>query len=152
MTWKPAVYKGSTLYEFPRTVNVVNIKDSWDMREAKVPLADRNHVNGVSRNGVSITVGGLIAFDGETGSPFCAEADRWAAYEALRSALDVSDDSERFEFFVYHNPATPYYRKFKNCVCKECSLDVGDDSRTDWPYTVQIFAETPTIYTTAPGA
>lgn len=152
MKWKPAIYKGSTLYELPRPVPALTIKDGWDMREAKVPLSDRTFVNGVSKNGVTIVVGGLIAINGETGVQLCAETDRLAAYVEMRSALDVSDDTERFEFFVCHDAGTSYYKKFKSCVCKELTVDLGDESRTDWPYTLTILAEDPVLYSTAPGA
>lgn len=152
MTWKPAVYKEGTFLPLLRPVVSLAIKDSWDMRDAKVPLADRSHVNGVSKNGVTITVSGGAVIDGETNANFCTEAESLAAYLEMRSVLDVSDDSQRFEFFIYHDEDSAYCRKFKSCVCKELSVDLGDEARLDFPYSLVVFAEDPVMHTTAPGA
>lgn len=149
--WKPAVYKDSTLTELPRPVLQLAVNDSWDMRESKVPLDDGISITGVSRNGVVIAVSGELAAQPE-GTELGGELAMFDAWKSLRDVLNIDDDTEKFEFFIYHDATAGVYRKFKNCFCRSMGFDNGDNSRVPFPYSLEIVSEDPTVYTTAPGS
>ena len=146
--FKPAVYKSSVLYELPRPVPVLRVRDGWDASRFKVPLADGDALVGHSRQGVDITLEGQIG--SQSGALKLSEGDMLEGLEALRSALDVSSASEKFEFFLYHDAASGTYRKFKSCSAVQFEMDLSNQSL--FTYSLVVHAENPVLYATAPGS
>ena len=147
--WKPAIFKSSVLTILPRPVESLLIKSAWDARESKVPLKDGVTTDGQSLNQVMITVEGSCGFDENTA--YSTELLMYDRFVTIRGELDT-DDTTRFEFFVYHETTTPTYRKFKDCYCKTFDFSVGDDVHALFRYNLEVFAEDPVFYTTAPGS
>ena len=44
--FKPAVFRGSTLYELPRPVTALRIQESWEFEQLKVLLVDGDFLAG----------------------------------------------------------------------------------------------------------
>ena len=146
--FKPAVYKSSALYELPRPVPVLRVRDAWDASRFKVPLADGDALVGHSRQGVDISLEGQIG--SQSGSLKTSEGAMLEELEALRSTLDVSSASEKFEFFIYHDATSGTYRKFKLCSTVQFEMDLSNQNL--FTYSLVVHAENPVLYTTAPGA
>ena len=108
-TFKPAIYKNSVLYELPQPVLAVRVQDAWDFEQFKVPLAEGDFLTGHSQQGVGISVEGQIGE--QSGSPKALEQAMFAEIETLRTALDITSDSDKFEFFLYHDTSSSTYRK-----------------------------------------
>ena len=146
-TFKPALYDGSTLYELPRPVVAMRIKDQWDFERLKVPLSAGDSLVGHSLNGVDLAVDGQIV--SQAGALLLSEQDMFSELQSLRSALDVSATDQKYEFFLYHDAASATYRKFKKCSTLRFEYDLSD--KRLFKYSVEVHAEDPVIYTTAPG-
>jgi hypothetical protein len=146
-TFKPAIYKNSVLYELPRPVPVVRMRDAWDAGRFKVPLADGDALVGHSRQGVEISIEGQIG--SQSGTLKTSEGDILQAAELLRERLDVSSDAEKFELFLYHDTASGTYRKFKICSTVQFEIDLSNQNL--FTYSMVVHAEDPVLYTTAPG-
>ena len=147
--WKPAVYHSATgLFQLPRPVVSLAWQDAWDFEQFKVPLADGDALVGHSHNGVDIRVEGQVGQ--QAGALKLDEQDMFGAIETLRNRLDVNDESEKYEFFVYHDSASGTYRKFKSASTVRFECDLSDVHL--FTYTVLIHAEDPTMYNAAPGA
>ena len=147
-TFKPAIYKNSVLYELPQPVLAVRVQDAWDFEQFKVPLADGDFLTGHSQQGVGISVEGQIGE--QSGSPKALEQAMFAEIETLRTALDITSDSDKFEFFLYHDTSSSTYRKFKSCSTVRFDYDLSDKNL--FAYSIVIHAEDPVIYTTEPGS
>lgn len=149
--WKPAIWDGSALFQLPRPIEQLTVRNGWDVRESKVPLKDGGSSIGHSRNAVEIQVAGWHTID--EGTAKFTEETQFALYEELVGVLDVSSDaSDRYEFFLYHDSGSATYRKYKNCWTRSFSSDFGDQARVQFPYSITIVADDPVIYTTAPGS
>ena len=146
-TFKPALYDGSTLHELPRPVVAMRLKDRWDFEKLKVPLAAGDTLVGHSLDGVDLAIDGQIV--SQAGTLLLSEQDMFAELESLRSALDVSASGTKYEFFLYHDAASATYRKFKQCSTLRFEYDLSD--KRLFKYSVEVHAEDPVIYTTAPG-
>lgn len=155
-SYKPASYKGSTLYVFPRPVVQLGIDMGWDVRKGEVPLKDGMSLKGLAKRGRTITVAGVVNILGSDGTGLCTELDRLDEFELLLAAVDCSGDTEKMEFFTHYDPGEATvgdrYRKYKSCVCEKISLGIGDDDLPEFPYNLTILTEDPVRYTTAPGA
>lgn len=79
-------------------------------------------------------------------------ADDEAMFETYRDLVSFLDTTSVFELFLYYDSTTPKYRKFKKLVLAQLSTDIGDNARTAFPYTIQLYRLDPVIYTTSPGA
>ncbi|MCH7686485.1 MAG: hypothetical protein IH899_07365, partial [Planctomycetes bacterium] len=112
-TFKPAIYRDAVLYEFPRPVDLLRVRDSWDFQTFKIPMADGNTVVGGSRQGVEIIVEGR--FGSQAGTLTLTEADMFQEIKNFRDALDVPETSDTYSFFLYHDSTVGIYRKFKSC-------------------------------------
>ena len=152
MIFKPSVWKtgDGAVTEMPKPTPQVTIGDSWDSRQSKVPLADGITFDGLSRNGTEIRVSGQFGLD--TSGTYLGEENMFARYETIRTKIDISADSDKYEFFLFHDTVEPLYRKFKSCVTRSLDLSLGDDDRIAFVYNLVIVAEDPVIYSTAPGA
>ena len=145
-TVEPVIYANATLYRFPRPIRIFRFRDAWDFDRFKVPLKDGESLVGQSRKGVEIVIEGQIASQNATAK--LTEADMFAEIESLRTHLNATS-CVKFELFLFHDSATPYYRKFKNCSTVAFDLDLSN--RTLFSYRVEIHSDDPVIYTTAEG-
>jgi len=146
--FKPAIYRNSVLFEFPRPVPVLKIQESWDVERFKVPLQDGDRWVGHSRNGVEIALQGQVG--SQAGSLKLTEDDMFAAIEALRSALHVGADDDRYDFYLFHDDASTTYRSFRSCSTVRLDYDLSNEKL--YTYSVVIHAEDPVLYSTASGA
>ena len=146
-TFKPAIYRDSSLYEFPRPVDSLRVRDSWDFQTIKIPLADGNTVVGGSRQGVEIIVEGR--FGSQAGTLTLTESGMFQEIEDFRNALDVPETSDTYSFFLYHDATAGVYRKFKSCLTIRFEFDLSDEKL--YSYSAVIHAADPVVYTTAPG-
>jgi len=145
--FKPAVYGGAGLYELPRPVPVLRVRDSWDSSRFKVPLADGDATVGHSRQGVDISLEGQVG--SQSGTLKTTEGAMLQELETLRETLDVSSAAEKYEFFIYHDSSSGVYRKFKTCSTVQFEMDLSDQNL--FTYSLIVHAEDPVLYTTAPG-
>src|SRR3990167_7886007 len=146
--FKPAIYKGTTLTKLPTPVTNLMVRNSWDSRKSKVPLKDGISTAGQSLNEVMIDIQGGAArneADAAAATSYLTELAMFDRLTAIRAVLDT-DDTTRFEFFVYHNSADAKYRKFKSCAAGSFDFSVGDDVKALFTYVIQVVAEDPVIY------
>lgn len=146
LTFQPALYKDSRLYELPQPVLSLRIQDAWDFARFKVPLVPGDIHTGHSLGGVTIAVEGLIV--AREGPPRAREAAMFAALETLRAVLDVGSSEEKYDFYVYHDAVLQTYRHFRACSTVRFDYDVTDKNR--FRYAILIHADDPHIYTTGP--
>ena len=144
-TFKPAIYRDAMLYELPRPVVSVRVREAWDFDQFKVPLAEGDFVVGHSRNGVEISLEGQIGT--QAGALKATEQAMFAELEQLRAKLNVGSPQETYLFFLYHDAASGTYRHFKRCTTVRFDYDLSDPHL--FSYSVGIHAEDPVIYTTA---
>lgn len=144
-TFKPAILRNAVLYELPRPVVRVRIRDAWDFEQFKVPLADGDFVVGHSRQGVEIALDGQIGT--QAGALKATEEAMFAELEQLRSKLSVDSPADEYLFFLYHDAASGTYRHFKRCTTAQFEYDISDPHL--FAYSVVIHAEDPVIYATA---
>ena len=145
--FKPAIWKGSTLYELPRPIVSLRIQDSWDFEEFKVPLAGGDFQEGRSLNGVDISIEGQSGM--QAGQLKANEGQMFAELEALRTALDPSSPEETFEMFIYHDPSSATYRSFRSCSSVRFEYDLSSPHL--FIYSTLIHASDPTVYSAAPS-
>ena len=147
LTFKPAIYRDAFLYELPRPVDSLRVRDSWNFQTFKIPLADGNTVIGGSRQGVEIIVEGR--FGSQAGTLTLTETDMFEEIKDFRGALDVPDTSDTYSFFLYHDATVGIYRKFKSCSTIRFEFDLSDEKL--YSYSAVIHAADPTLYSTSPG-
>ena len=146
--FKPAVWRGGVLFEFPRPIPALKVQESWDVERFKVPLQDGDRWVGHSRNGIEISLQGQ--FGSQAGVLKLTEETMFATLEALRAALHVGPDDDHFQFFLYHDPATATYRSFQRCSTVRLEYDLSNEKL--FTYSAVLHAEDPQLYHTAPGA
>lgn len=144
-TFKPAIYRDAILYELPRPVVSVRVREAWDFEQFKVPLAEGDFVVGHSRNGVEIALEGQVGT--QAGALKATEEAMFAELEQLRAMLSVGSPEESYAFFLYHDAASGTYRHFKRCTTVRFDYDLSDPHL--FAYSVGIHAEDPVIYTTS---
>ena len=145
--FRPAVYRGSELYELPRPIETLRVLDSWDAASLKVPLKAGSWRAGLSQNGVEIRGHGQLGTT--AGNLVISEEDMFDAWVELRSRLSIGQPEEKFEFFLYCDVESAVYRKFKNCTTIQMEGDLS--SKQLFEYDFVIFAEDPVIYSSGPG-
>ncbi|MBW3542805.1 MAG: hypothetical protein KY476_21290, partial [Planctomycetes bacterium] len=145
--FKPAIYNGSVLYELPRPVTALRLRDVWDFERFKVPLAAGDSLVGHSLCGVDVAVEGQIL--SHAASLTLTEQAMFEALEGLRAMFDLPTTGVKYTFFLYHDAATTTYRKLKNCSTLRFEYDLSDKRRFTWK--AEIHSEDPVIYKTAPG-
>ena len=145
-TFKPAIWRNSTLYELPRPVTLLRLQDSWDITRFKVPLAAGDIVAGTSRNGLDVAIEGQLA--AQAGQPVAGEEQMFLELETLRTQLDVTDP-DTFELFLYHDSPSGTYRSLRGCTTLRFDYDLS--SPRLFTYSIAIHAADPTIYTAAPA-
>lgn len=156
--WKPALYNSAstdTLRFIPRPITSLDLPFQFAFSRHSVPLSDGEVTFGRKVNGVDITISGVFGVygdltDGEV--QVCSEADMWSVVEDFTTFLAAGGREQRLEFFVYYDDVEDTYRKFKNVRPVSFVPQIGDGSYSVWPYTLQLMAEDPNIYTTEPGS
>ncbi len=148
LTFRPAVYKGGELFELPRPITQVRILDRWDFERLKVLLSPGDYLTGHSRHGIEISIEGQ--FGSHEGSLSLTEEEMFVVWEGMREMLDVTEDSEKFEFFLYHEGSDGSYRKLKECSTVRLECDMSNKHLFE--YAVTIHADDSSLYPTAPGA
>jgi len=146
-TFKPAIWRNSTLYELPRPVVSVRLLDSFDFEQFKVPLAAGDAVEGRSQNGVDVSIEGQIGT--QSGQLKADEATMFAAIEALRAHLAADTPEDTYELFLYHDTGSSTYRSLRGCSTVRFEYDISDPHL--FTYSVVIHAQDPEIYTQAPS-
>jgi len=142
LLWRPALWRGEELFEFPRPVPRVRIHETWDAAKFKVPLVDGDTLSGGSRNGVDITLTGQIVSD--TADPLVL----LESLAELRAALHVTGDDAKAWLFVYRDADAEIYRHFRGCSTVRFEYDLIDGLAIQ--YEAVIHADDPTLYDTAP--
>lgn len=145
--FKPALWRHGLLYELPRPITSLRIQDSWDYARFKVPLRDGDVSAGPSRNGVDIAIEGQIGSQG--GALKLDEAAMFLALETLRGQLHVDDPDDRYEFFLYHDPASGTFRSFRQCLTTRFEYDLTDPRL--FTYSLVVHAADAAIYATVPS-
>lgn len=144
-SFKPAIGRGTSVFELPRPVPVLRIQDSWDGESYKVPLLDGEERVGISRQGPRIILEGQ--FGSASGSLTVNEEEMFTKWLELRTQSDAG--TSPFEFFIYFDSGSGVYRKLKDCSTLRLECDL---SRMQlFEYSMVIQADDPTIYQTGPG-
>lgn len=146
--FQPGVYRNSTFYVLPRPVSTLRMTEGWDYQQFKVPLKNGDTHVGHSRDGINILIEGQ--FGSQNGSLKLTEQEMFSDLETLRTSLDVTSDTDKFEFFTYHDAASVTYRKYKECSAIRLEYDLSSPHL--FTYSVTLHADDPTIYSTGPGA
>jgi len=146
--FQPGVYRNSSLYRLPRPVSTLRVTEGWDFQQFKVPLKAGDVHVGHSKDGLNILIEGQ--FGSQDGSLKLNEEEMFAALESLRTALDVTSDADKFEFFTYYDASSTTYRKYKACSAIRLEYDLSSPHL--FTYSASLHADDPTIYSTAPGA
>jgi hypothetical protein len=146
-TFKPAIWRNSTLYELPRPIVSVRLLDSFDFEQFKVPLAAGDAVEGRSQNGVDVSIEGQIGT--QAGQLKTDEASMFTAIETLRANLAADSPEDSYELFLYHDPGSSTYRSLRGCSTVRFEYDLSDPHL--FTYAVVVHATDPEIYTQAPS-
>ena len=147
LTFNPAIYRDTLLYELPRPIDSLRVRDSWDFQTFKIPMADGNTIVGGSRKGVEIVVEGRIG--SQAGTLKLTETDMYQEIKDLRNALDVPETTDTYSFFLYYDATVGLYRKFKSCLTIRFEFDLSDEKL--YSYSAVIYAADPRVYTGGPG-
>ena len=146
--FQPGIYRNSNLYLLPRPVSTLRMTEGWDYQQFKVPLKDGDVHVGHSRDGINILIEGQ--FGSQNGALKLTEQEMFSALETLRSSLDVTSDSDKFEFFTYYDVDSVTYRKYKDCSAVRLEYDLSSPHL--FTYSATLHADDPTIHSTGPGA
>ena len=138
----PRIIRSQSVVELPRPIVVLRIQDSWDVVKLKVPLLDGDNVTGHSRTGVDITVEGQLGT--HIGQKLVTEQDMLQALEALREALHVSDDEDRYQLSLFQNENLSTHRYFQKCSTLRFDYDFSNKHL--YTYVATIHASDPNFY------
>lgn len=144
LIWRPALWRNDELYEFPRPIPQVRIRETWDAERFKVPLVDGDTLAGGSRNGVEIALTGQIVVENDS-DPLAL----LATLMELRDALHVSGDDEKAWLFLIHDAGAEVYRHLRGCSTVRFHYELTDGLHIT--YEAVLHADDPTIYDTAPS-
>jgi hypothetical protein len=147
LVFRPGIARGTTYYELPRPIPSLRIEDGWDFQRLKVPLAAGDTLAGQTADGVDIVIQGQLG--SVAGAVTAGEAEMFAALEELRRQVRVTLNEPNYEFFVYHDPSTNTYRKFKRCSTVKFECDLSNVHL--FGYTLVVHAGDPEMYATGPG-
>ncbi len=143
MVFRPSVRKGGEFFGLPGPISKFQVQDAWDYERYKVLLEAGDGTVGISRNGVDITIQGEVgSVDGE---PMLSEVEMLETLEALRSALDATDE-ELLDFFIYRDDEAEEYRYFRQCSVSRFRYEL---SRPElYEYSLILHADDPVMQTT----
>ena len=141
MHFRPSIRRNGTLYELPRPIVSVRINDTWDIERYKIPLLQGDTFVGHSRSGVDIALEGQIG--SQAGQITLDEPTMFAALEQLRTALNVADETDRFELVLYQDDDSDF-RSFRECSSLRFEYDLSNARL--FTYSVVIHASDPSIH------
>lgn len=147
ITWKPAIWRASTLLELPRPVDKLRLVSPTDALYLKVPLHPGEFVEGRSENGVDIELEGRIGRQDGTLHP--TEQDMLNALEEMRQGLRPLTPDTTFQFFTHHSASLNTFRSFKKCTLQEVAYDLSNPKI--FSYSLRIHAADTILYVTAPA-
>lgn len=139
--FRPKIGRGEEIYELPRPVSLVGLKETWDAERFKTLLVDGDTSVGSTRNGVDITVSGVI---GSTESALMTPAELFAALADLREQVHVGPDDVKYRFFLLHDADASLYQFFQ--ACSTVRLETDFRHMTAIQYRLVIHADDPMIY------
>lgn len=147
--WNPGVYRDSTFTALAKPVKSLRIIDQWNFRTSEVPRKTGGSTAGHSLAPARIEISGEMAMRG--GSPHTTEKLMFQLYEDVRNKVHVTNET-KFDFYLYYDPTDgTNYRKFVSCYPVNMNLDLGDDDRDPFPYSLTIQTDDPTIYKGSAG-
>ncbi len=146
LVFRPGIWREGSYFELPRPIPVLRIEDQWDYQRLKVPLRPGDVLAGQSPDGVDIVIQGQ--FGSWNGSVTASEAEMFAAVESLRQAVRMGPDDERYELFVYYDPETATYRKFRQCTTVRFECDLSNVHL--FGYELVVHAEEPGLSSEGP--
>ncbi len=137
LRFRPAIARGAEIFDLPRPVPTLRVQESWHSERFKVPLKDGDTLLGHSRNGVDITLQGQVG--SQAGELKLDEASMFATLEALRTALHVSADGEKYAFILFHDEALATFRHYRSCSTTRFEYDLSNERL--FTYSAVIHAE-----------
>jgi hypothetical protein len=140
--FQPAVEREGEVYELPRPVWNLLIKDTWDSERFKTLLVDGDTVVGSTRNGVEISFMGEIG--SASGGAVMTPAELFSDLIELRTQLHVGADDAKFRFYLYRDEASGTYRYFESCTTAKLETELSNLAA--FKYRLWIHADDPTIY------
>ena len=143
---RPGIWREGSYFELPRPIPVLRIEDQWDYQRLKVPLKAGDVLAGQSPDGADIVIQGQ--FGTWNGLVTATETAMFAAVEALRQAVRMGPDDERYELFVYYDPDTATYRKFRQCTTARFECDLSNVHL--FGYELVVHAEDPELSSEGP--
>ena len=142
LQFQPVIERDGELYDLPRPVFDISLKDTWDSERFKTLLFDGDTVVGSTRNGVDFSV------TGEIGSPPDASpltsGELFAALLELQTKLHVGPDDAKYRFYFIRDAETSMYRYVQSCTTVRMETDLSNVAA--FRYRIEIHAEDPTIY------
>lgn len=147
LRFQPAIVRGEDVYQLPRPVTQVALKETWDSERFKTLLVDGDTTVGSTRNGVEITVTGSIgSLDAETFTP----VEMFAALAELRAQVHAGPDEEdKYRFDIYRDAGSATTRYFQSCSTVRLETDVSNAAA--FRYRLVIHADDPQIYEESEG-
>lgn len=139
--FQPKIGRGEDIYALPRPVSLVGLKETWDAERFKTLLVDGDTSVGSTRNGVDLTVTGVI---GSTEATPMTPAELFAALAQLRDQVHVGPDDAKFRFFLLHDADASLYQFFQ--ACSTVRLETDFTHTTTIRYRLVIHADDPMIY------
>lgn len=146
LRFQPAIQRGDEIYQLPRPVAQIVLKETWDAERFKTLLVDGDTTVGTTRNGVEITVSGAIGSQDAT--PLAA-ADMFAALAELRAQVHVGPDDEKYRFYLCYDADSATYCYFQSCTTVRLETDLSNSSA--FQYRLVIHADDPVMYNALPG-
>lgn len=152
--WNPALYSpgkpSDKLFLLPLPVPQVDITWPWRSTQHE-PEGGRGGVtHGISQRPATIDITGQLCV--QDGDFTVTQADMWSVVEGLRAFIATQSDANRLEFFIWHDSVASVYRKFKQVSVVNFTTNLGDDNARLWTYSLNLLADDPQLYNTAPGA
>lgn len=139
--FRPKIGRGEDIHELPRPVSLVALQETWDAERFKTLLVDGDTSVGSTRNGVEITVSGVI---GSTEAAPLTTAELFAALAKLRDQVHVGPDDAKYRFYLLHDADASLYRYFQACTTVRLETDLAQ--LTAIKYRLVIHADDPAIY------
>lgn len=140
---RPAILRGDTLYWLPRPVTQILLHDSWDQEKFKTLLVEGDTIVGSTRNGVDMTITGVIG--SLPGEPTLTPDEMFAQLAELRSNLHVGPDDDKYRLFLIHDAELETYRFLQSCTTAKLEVEVSN--LTAFRYQAVIHAEDPAVRT-----
>lgn len=139
--FRPKIGRGDALYDLPQPVSLMALNETWDGERFKTLLVDGDTSVGTTRNGVEITVSGVI---GSTEASPMTTTELFAALAELREQVHVGPNEEKYRFFLLHDAEASLYQYFQSCTT--IRLETDFKQVTAIRYRLVLHADDPVIY------